>query len=477
VKQTARQAAHQIGKYGFMVWTPGTEPIGIALGGCILTKITGFPIESPRRMIPPNRDDAVAVLKRLRDSGHIAYFAGGCVRDSLLGLDAQDWDVATDAPPDRVRELFISTQAVGAAFGVILVRSGRSVIEVATFRADGEYEDGRRPGSVRFTSAEEDARRRDFTINGLFLDPIENRVIDYVGGRDDLAARMVRAIGSPAERFGEDHLRLLRAVRFASRLGFNIEPATEAAIRSLAPRVKGISPERIADELRLMLTPPSRNTAWALLWELGLAREIFRFLPKLPDRMDGTRSIFLSVAIGESISPGLSLAAATLCARMQGESTTDALPLLAKAEVSRSVRAMRMALRISNSESDEMAETLASIEPLLQSNPPALAQKKRFLARPTSGFSRLLLDAMARLGLHGARIEQLRPDLAELNKSEVAPEPLVNGDDLMAAGFQPGPQYKRILDAVYDAQLEGRISSKDEALTMAGQLRVDDDAK
>src|ERR1700677_1988226 len=156
-----------------MVETPGTKPIGVAVGGSILTKTPGFPIESARRMIPsepkskpPSRDDALAVLKRLRDSGHIAYFAGGCVRDSLLDLEAMDWDVATDAPPNRVRELFISTQAVGAAFGVILVRSGRSIVEVATFRADGPYEDGRRPGSVRFTSVEEDARRRDFTING-----------------------------------------------------------------------------------------------------------------------------------------------------------------------------------------------------------------------------------------------------------------------------------------------------------------------
>jgi poly(A) polymerase len=425
-------------------------------------------IPNDPKLAPPN--DALAVIRRLRDSGHIAYFAGGCVRDSILGLEAKDWDIGTDAPPDRVRELFISTQAVGAAFGVILVRSGKSIIQVATFRADGAYEDGRRPGSVRFTSAEEDARRRDFTINGLFLDPFENRVIDYVGGRDDLAARKVRAIGSPAERFGEDHLRLLRAVRFASRLGFDIEPATAEAIYSVAPRIKGISPERIAEELRLMLTAPTRNVAWRLLWQMGLAAEIFRFLPKIPERMDETRSIFLNVAVGESISPGLCLAAATLCIRIQGESAADALPLLAKPEVSRSVRAMRQALRISNEESDEMAEILVSLEPLLQSTLPTLAQKKRFLARPTSRLSCLLMDAMARVGLHGARIDQLRPELAELSKGDVAPVPFVTGDDLTAAGFQPGPQYKRILDAIYDAQLEGRVSSKEEAMKLAGQL-------
>jgi poly(A) polymerase len=426
----------------------------------------------PRPRLPCKPEDALAVLKRLRDSGFIAYFAGGCVRDSLLGLEAKDWDIATDAPPNRVRELFISTQAVGAAFGVILVRSGKSVVEVATFRADGIYEDGRRPGSVRFTSAEEDAQRRDFTINGLFLDPIDNRVIDYVGGREDLAARKVRAIGSPAERFGEDHLRLLRAVRFAARFGFEIEPFTTEAIRSLAPRVKGISPERIADELRLMLTPPTRGAAWTLLWDLGLAAEIFRFLPKVPRQIDSSRSIFLNLAIGESISPGLCLAVAAFCVRIQGESPADALMLLSKTEVSRSVRAMRQALRISNEESDEMGETLASLVPLLQSTPPSLAQKKRFLAGRTSRSALLLLDAMARVDLHRARIDQLRPDLAELNKGDVAPVSLVNGDDLTAAGFRPGPEYKRILDAIYDAQLEGRLITKDEAMKLAAQLKA-----
>ncbi|HEY1921137.1 MAG TPA: CCA tRNA nucleotidyltransferase, partial [Tepidisphaeraceae bacterium] len=302
------------------------------------------------------RDDALAVLQHLRKAGHIAYFAGGCVRDVLLGLEAKDWDVATDAPPARVRELFPSTQAVGAAFGVILVRSGHSVVEVATFRADGTYEDGRRPSSVRFTSAEEDARRRDFTINGLFLDPVEDRIIDYVGGKDDLTARRIRAIGSPAERFGEDHLRMLRAVRFASRFGFEIESTTAAAIETHAPKIKGISPERIGDELRFMLTPPTRAEAWLLLWKLHLAREIFRFLPKIPATMDSTRSIFLNLQKGQSISLGQSLAAACLCTRAQAESPADILPLLTKTEVSRSVRAMRQALRISNDESDEMSD-------------------------------------------------------------------------------------------------------------------------
>jgi poly(A) polymerase len=419
-------------------------------------------------MVPP---DPLAVLMRLREAGHTAYFAGGCVRDQLLGLEAKDWDVATDAPPARVRELFQSTQAVGAAFGVILVRIGKSVIEVATFRADGTYEDGRRPNSVRFTSAEEDAKRRDFTINGLFLDPVENRVIDFVGGREDLVAKKIRAIGSPVERFGEDHLRLLRAVRFAARFGFDIEPKTAEAIRDLAPRVKGIAPERIAEELRFMLKPNSRNVAWNFLWEFGVAREIFRFLPQVPAQIDSGRSIFLNLAPGRAIRFGLALAAASLCVRIQGEAKSDALGLLAKPEVSRSVRAMRQALRISNDESDEMAETLAGIEPILQSTPPTLARKKRFLAHPASDQSRLLMDALSSVDLHREQIERLRPDLAELSKGEVAPQPLLNGDDLTAAGFAPGPEYRRILDSVYDAQLEGKIASKPDALNLAKKLK------
>ena len=416
---------------------------------------------------PCTRQDALAVLKRLREAGHVAYFAGGCVRDSLLGLEAKDWDIATDAPPGRVRELFDSTQAVGAAFGVILVREGQSVVEVATFRADGNYEDGRRPSSVRFTSAEEDARRRDFTINGLFLDPLEDRVIDYVGGREDLAARVIRAIGAPAERFAEDHLRLLRAVRFAARFGFEIEPATAAAIASLANRVKGISPERIGDELRLMLTPPTRNVAWTLLWNLGLGREIFRFLPNVPQRLDFNRSIFLPLHSQRPITVGLALAAATLCVRLQAGDTSS---LLTRAEISRSVRAMRQALRISNDESGEMAETLAGLEPLLQPQPPTLANKKRFLARPTAPQSRLLMDAMAKIGLHAQRIADLQPELIELSKHEIAPPPLIDGDDLIAAGLSAGPKFRQILDAVYDAQLEGRISTREQALNLAKSI-------
>src|SRR5215212_10163592 len=263
---------------------------------------------------PCERADAEAVLRRLRHNGHEAYFAGGCVRDLLLGLEPKDYDVATDAQPQRVRELFTKTEAVGAAFGVILVRHGRSVVEVATFRSDGSYLDGRRPSEVKFTTAQEDAQRRDFTINGLFMDPLaEDRVIDFVGGKEDLAARRLRAIGDPSSRFAEDHLRLLRAVRFAARFGLEIAPSTAMAIEQHANLLKGISPERIAEELRLMLTASTRGTAWMLLWKFRLIHVVMRFLPLGEGvALSPSRSIFLATAPGAEISFGLALAAAVV---------------------------------------------------------------------------------------------------------------------------------------------------------------------
>ena len=252
-----------------------------------------------------HHDDARAILERLRTAGHVAYFAGGCVRDLLLGREPKDWDVATDAPPNRVRALFSNTQAVGAAFGVILVRFRGSQVEVATFRADPKKVDGRHPTGVSFTTAEEDAKRRDFTINGLFLDPlrdgsIHDQVIDYVGGRADLAAKVIRAIGDAEARFNEDHLRILRAVRFAARFGFTIEPATASAIRRHAGQLVRISPERIADELRIMLTPATRVAAYRTLEDLQLRHLMFRFLelPAGERRIEKSMSVFMTLASG-----------------------------------------------------------------------------------------------------------------------------------------------------------------------------------
>jgi poly(A) polymerase len=416
-----------------------------------------------------DREDAQQVLLRLRQAGHIAYFAGGCVRDVLLGLTPEDWDVATDAPPSRVRELFNNSQAVGAAFGVILVRQGRSVIEVATFRSDLGYTDGRRPHAVQFTTAQADARRRDFTINGLFFDPLDNRVIDYVGGQDDLKARLLRAIGNPDERFAEDHLRLLRAVRFAARFGLQIEPTTATAIASNARHLPRISPERIADELRRTLTAPARAAAWITLWDLSLNPQLFRLLPATGDSaFDPNPSIFLALNKPSEISFGLALAVATLDYQWQRAGRTgDIRGWLDPKQIAKTLRAMRQSLKISNEEGDDLQGTLAGAGAMLADTQLSLAAKKRFLASPTASNSRYLLDSFAVCGFHTNRIASLQAELAELEKTEFAPQPLITGDDLATAGLPPGPAFKIALQAAYDAQLEGRVASRDEALKLA----------
>lgn len=419
-----------------------------------------------------NREDALAVLRRLREAGHIAYFAGGCVRDLLLARDPKDYDVATDAPPARVRELFGNTQAVGAAFGVILVRYRQSQIEVATFRADGTYTDGRHPSQVRFTTAEEDAKRRDFTINGLFLDPMTDQVIDFVGGQDDLRAKRIRAIGNPTERFNEDSLRLLRAVRFSARLGFVIEPVTAAAIIDHAPQLKRISPERIAEELRIMLTPTTRSAAWRLLWDLKLIDTIYRF-SKFPRQEPSMEAVFLfdQVAPAEPIAFGLSLAAAAVCYRLRTDrDLSEPRSLFSRSETNAIVQAMRQSLKISNDESEQMRGTLAGLEPLLSDAMPGIARLKRFLAEPTAALSRKLMAALATRGMHLEQIGTVEQELSRLEKTEFAPIGLLNGDLLTSHGLKPGPLFKRILDAVYDAQLEGRVSSQEEALEMAMEM-------
>jgi poly(A) polymerase len=418
---------------------------------------------------PCHRDDALAIVTRLREHGHIAYFAGGCVRDLLLGLEPKDYDVATDAPPARVRELFSNTLAVGAAFGVILVRHGKSTIEVATFRADSEYQDGRRPMGVRFTSAEEDAKRRDFTINGLFLDPIEDRVIDYVGGQEDLRAKIVRAIGDPEARFREDHLRLLRAIRFAARLGFEIDAKTGDAIRHHAAHLVRISPERIAEELRLIWTRYDAHWAWyAMVQEYpGIADAIFRFAGPIPTDRNLPGVFDFDPAL--PLSFGLALAATSLdWARLQNRSA----PLRSLVEhdnIARMVRAMRQSLRISNDETDAMRDTLEGLRILLTEGALPVAQAKRFLQRATAAQSRRLLQTV--VCLVGQQLVAARNDqLDELLKTDFAPAPFITGDDLVAAGYAPGKQFKQVLNDVYDAQLEDRITTKEQALQLAKDL-------
>lgn len=419
------------------------------------------------------RTAALAVVATLRAAGHSAFFAGGCVRDTLLGLVPKDYDVATDALPDRVRTLFHNTQAIGAAFGVILVRQNGVAIEVATFRTDGVYTDGRRPDKVSFSTAEDDAQRRDFTINGLFLDPTDGRIIDYVGGQADLAAKTLRAIGVPARRFKEDHLRLLRAVRFAARLGFVIEKSTAAAMIAHADQLEQISPQRVGDELRRICTSGSRTLGWSLITTLGLNRPIFRGLRVTGDR---SSSIDLVSRLPISETPSFATILAAAAMAFIARDASGVMASLAGPSARVTAQRLRANLELSNDERDEFVSIFEQIHTLL-TTPATRPAYMRHLAGHHAASVSALLSALGSapeyVALHD-KIRAVRQNLDALRTADFAAAPLLTGDDLTAAGLIPGPAFKKILRAVYDAQLEGTITDRAAALTLASRLAKDD---
>jgi poly(A) polymerase len=398
------------------------------------------------------RDAAARIAARLVAAGHVAYFAGGCVRDRLLGLDPKDHDVATDATPERVREIFPRSRAVGEAFGVILVRSGEHTIEVATFRSDGPYSDARRPDQVHWSDAEGDAKRRDFTINGLFEDPAGGRIIDLVGGREDLAAGVVRAIGDPHERLHEDRLRALRAVRFAARFGFRIEAATAEAIRRSAAGLAAVSRERIGQELRTMLAHPARARAADLLHDLHLEGPVFGGFAAVP----GPAGRGLRGLPDRRIDPVLAMAA-WIADAAGGE------PVDSRAEAERIAEGWREALVLSNREFEALTDLLAIRSELRGPRPVAgMAERKFRLER--AAFPGVL--AIER-GLDPAAASRLAAEARRLAASGLRPVPLLTGDDLRAAGFTPGPGYRTALEAVARGQRDGSIRSRRAALEVA----------
>jgi poly(A) polymerase len=387
----------------------------------------------------------VRIVQRLRQAGHQALLAGGCVRDLLRGQPPEDYDVATDATPRRVCALFQPTRKVGVQFGVVLVRSAGRWIEVATFRSDGAYLDGRHPAEVTFGDARQDAQRRDFTVNGMFLDPLGPTVIDYVGGQADLAARLVRCIGDPAARFEEDHLRLLRAVRFAARLGFEIESRTFEAMRTHAARLARVASERVREELERMLSHASRARAVEL--------------------MAGTTLL-------EHLWPGASWSAdalATACARLArlpaaAPFVLSLAVLLAdrgKAEVGQICRV----LTCSNEQREAIVWLVEHQADLEDPTAPSLAALKRLMAHPAFP----LLHELATLRYAGhsdaaARGRALDERLAAIPADQVAPPPLVTGEDLLERGLPQGPAYKQILDELYTRQLERELTTRPAAL-------------
>ncbi len=407
-----------------------------------------------RRLDP--REAAVRVASSLMGDGHETFFAGGCVRDRLLGFEPADFDVATSARPEEVEGLFPHARGVGAHFGVMLVPIGGRMIEVATFRSDGAYHDGRRPSEVSFGSAEADALRRDFTINGLFEDPTSGRIIDFVGGREDLDARVLRAIGEPEDRFEEDRLRMLRAVRFAARFELAIEPATFDAIRRRADRLGAVSRERVGHELRRMLGHPSRPIAAASLEVLGLDQAVLGS-QRRPGDLPRLRE--------------LSPAADWVDALAAWELDRDGVGK-ASDSIDRLADRLGESLVLSNQEREDLVEVLEIRAWILGDRIEArVAVRKRQAARP--GFERAVGLVAAEFPAVAAEV---RLDVEDLARTGLAPDPLVGGDDLVAAGMRPGPSFRVILDRVYDAQLEGLLQDRKSALAMARELSGEADS-
>jgi len=427
----------------------------------------------------PSREFALQVVKRLRAAGFQSLWAGGCVRDLLRGRRPKDYDVATDARPEQVQQLFgrNRTLAVGASFGVILVRAprtdagGASIqdVEVATFRTEGPYRDGRRPDSVEFSSPEEDAKRRDFTINGMFFDPLENRVLDYVGGERDLADQLVRAIGDPHARMKEDKLRLLRAIRFTATMNFQLDPATANAVRDLAGEIVVVSAERIAQELKRMLVDENRRQAIELVADLNLLPMIFPELEQLRlGRVDDPQGWFRTLRmLGLLQSPTFELAAATLL-HAAGRDGPDPSARSEGDEVA----AICRRLRLSNEET-ELIRWLAATQDDPETLPEwPVARQKRLLALPH--FDQLLALSRAKLLAMERSLAPIlwcESYLQSTPRTEIDPPPLLTGADLIALGLKPGPNFKTWLDAIRDRQLEGEISNREAALAYAAELR------
>jgi len=436
----------------------------------------------------PSRRFAVEVVRTLRAAGFEALWAGGCVRDQLLGLTPKDYDVATSAHPEQIRDLFgrRRTLEIGAAFGVVTVLGPKEAgqIEVATFRSDGAYLDGRHPESVTFGTAELDAQRRDFTINGLFYDPIEQQVIDYVGGQQDLRRQTIRAIRDPYERFDEDKLRMLRAIRFAATFDFAIEPATMAAIRQLAGEIVIVSAERIAAEMRRMLVHPRRSLAMTLLREsqlLGfLLPESLIYLPDHPanDPVEAARRWDTMLGMLDSLGqPDFAVALTVLlraiCQLPHGAPETQHFSWLTSADVWTAANLANMFCRrwkLANEEIEVVCHLLKQEATIRAAPSIPWPQLQRLLIAPRVEELLTYCSAVCRvLDGNDAAVEYCRQKL-NLPPDELNPPPLLGGDDLKQLGMTPGPEFKRLLDALRDAQLAKLVRTRDEAVEFVQRL-------
>ena len=446
-----------------------------------------------------HKDFAISIIRTLRERGYKAYLVGGCVRDLLLGREPADYDVTTDAIPEEVTRIFPETYAVGAQFGVVLVpaperdvasnvctdatcyvSSKGNVVEVATFRCDIGYSDGRHPDEVRFSKdPREDVERRDFTINGLLLDPLTNEVLDYVGGREDLNAGIIRTIGDPEKRFAEDKLRMLRAVRFGARFGYTIEPKTFQAIRKLAPQIHQVSRERVRDELSRMLTEGHARQAFLLLDETGLLHDVLPEIEAMkgvdqPPQFHPEGDVFVHTLLLLDKLPHpcpVTLAWGALLHDVGKPPTFRVAPDRIRFDGHVDV-GVKMAeeicerLRFSN---DDTRQILALVDNHMRfAHVQQMKEStfKRFVRMPRFN-EHLELHRMDCLSSCGdlTSYNFTHEKMNAMPPAAMRPAPLITGDDLISSGYAPGPQFRKILSAVEDGQLEGRLRSRDEALT------------
>jgi len=432
------------------------------------------------------RETATQVARKLIDSGHETFFAGGCVRDQLLELTPKDYDLATSATPEEVQALFPHTNAVGAHFGVILVKENKHHLEVATFRNDGSYKDGRRPESVTFTNAQEDAYRRDFTINGLFQNPLTGEVIDYVDGQSDLSAQVIRAIGDPSSRFQEDALRLLRAIRFTVKTNFAIEEETWAAIKEHTPLLSQISPERIRDEFSRIIAHPNRALGLQLLLDSGLSDQ---FLPELrdlvgceqPPQWHPEGDVFTHTKIALDLlteDPSLELCLGVLLhdigkpATYEWDEKDQRIRFSGHDAVGAEMaEGILRRLRYSNDTIADVREMVARHMQFMNVQQMRESKLKRFMARETFPQEMELhrVDCASSNGFTD-NYDFLTAKADEFSKAPLIPQPLVRGKDLIDLGQSPGPHFRVILEDIQNRQLEGSLTSREEALSLLPQL-------
>ncbi|MGA8151775.1 MAG: CCA tRNA nucleotidyltransferase [Terriglobales bacterium] len=455
-----------------------------------------------------DRDYAISIIRTLRDKGYQAYLVGGCVRDLLLGREPADYDVATDAVPEQVMAIFPETYAVGAQFGVVLVpvpselenSPGRDqafcsnsraldhgkagLIEVATFRADIGYSDGRHPDEVRFSrDPREDVQRRDFTINGLLLDPLSSEVLDFVGGRSDIEAKIIRTIGDPALRFAEDKLRMLRAVRFAARFSYAIEPGTFRSIRQQASQIHQVSRERVRDELTKMLTEGHARSAFLLLDETGLLQELLPEVEAMkgveqPPQFHPEGDVFVHTLLLLEKLPHpcpSTLAWGALLHDVGKPSTFRVAPdrIRFDGHVDVGVKMAEDVCRRLRFSNDEMQQIIALVDNHMRFGHVQRMKEstfKKFVRMPHFD-EHLELHRLDCQASHGelTSYDFTREKMATMPGEVMYPAPLITGDDLIAAGYKPGPRFKEILSAVEDGQLEGRLESKDAALQLVAR--------